>query len=95
MVLREDLVPTSSHPCDTGLKGHQERTVSILRKKQRAGDNEEAWALVNIISAWDRKLDCGEKKFRNFSLPKSLNFADGLKLTITLVEPELPFKDDM
>ena len=95
MVLREDLVPTSSPPCDTGLKGHQERTVSMLRKKQRAGDNEEAWALVNIISAWDRKLDCGEIKFRNFSLPKSLNFADGLKLTTTLVEPELPFKDDM
>ena len=67
----------------------------MLRKKQRAWDNEEAWALVNIISAWDRKLDCGEKKFRNFSLPKSLNFADGLKLTTTLVEPELPFKDDM
>lgn len=95
MVLRDDLGPTSSPPCDTGLKGHRERTVSMLRKEQGAGDNEEAWAPIKIISAWDRKLACGEIKFRNFSLPKGLNFADGLKLTTTLVEPKLPFKHDM
>ena len=95
MVLREDLVPTSSPPCDAGLKGHQERMVSMLRKEQRAGDNEEAWALIKIISAWARKLDCGEIKCRSFSLSKSLNFIDGLKLTTTLGQPKLPFKDDM